>query len=541
MRVFLLLWFLTPPLSGAYSDLIATSDGNAVYFQVQTGPVTYSWYVARAGTPGPVVTAVNQPLADVDGSGTVLASAFTATRSCSFAGSSCWLADPCRASFQLEGPGFTYSNTNDTFTRVSRSGEFAWISQRSCTILGPQPSVILGGLYQSASLKLVAAQGAAGAANQRAGRLTVTDRGQLLTLAGPQLGWLDTSGAHLIRNVNGAFEAVTDRQGANVAYVDAPFGELHWVSGTDWLAAQDLDLNLMGSAPALTEDGSSLLFLAADGSLQAYQRAAGTLRSLGADRYQSFTVGGNAVFAITLDGRLVRLDLVSGDASVWLSPFIEISTVDAPDIVPNWCTYICYGQTEYDKILSAGMLVILEGHKLGGTGWRVRMAGVETPLVPLSDTAAWFQAPDGPTGENTLQIYRPDFPIVYSIKTQDRDLAIACLGTLNQDFSQLVTADHPASPGEIVHIFLSGLKGVEPVANGVPNPTDHLVGIANPPPLYDPGALEQLFFGLAPGLVGIQQLDVRVEHAASGLFTPPGLSPDFTPTWNCTAPPVMAP
>ena len=67
MRVFLLLWFLTPPLSGAYSDLIATSDGNAVYFQVQTGPVTYSWYVARAGTPGPVVTAVNQPLADVDG------------------------------------------------------------------------------------------------------------------------------------------------------------------------------------------------------------------------------------------------------------------------------------------------------------------------------------------------------------------------------------------------------------------------------------------------------------------------------------------
>jgi len=151
------------------------------------------------------------------------------------------------------------------------------------------------------------------------------------------------------------------------------------------------------------------------------------------------------------------------------------------------------------------------------------------------------QAPDGPTGENTLQIYRPDFPIVYSIKTQDRDLAIACLGTLNEDFSQLVTADHPASPGEIVHIFLSGLKGVEPVANGVPNPADHLVGIANPPPLYDPGALEQLFFGLAPGLVGIQQLDVRVEHAASGLFTPPGLSPDFTPTWNCTAPPVMAP
>jgi uncharacterized protein (TIGR03437 family) len=541
MRVFLLFWFFTSILSGAYSDLIATSDGNAVYFKVQTGPVTYSWYVARAGTPGPDVTAVNEPLADVDGSGTVLASAFTAARSCGFAGSSCWLADPCHASFQLEGPGFKYSNTYDTFTRLSRSSEFAWISQRNCTSLGPQPVTILNGLYQSSSLKLVAAQGAAGAANQRTGRLTVTDSGQLLTLAGPQLGWLDSSGAHLIRNVNGAFEAVTDRQGKNVVYVEAPYGELHWVGGTDWLAAQDLDLNLMGSAPALTEDGGSLLFLAADGSLQTCQRAAGTLRSLGADRYQSFTVGGSAVFAVTLDGRLVRLDLGSGDASVWLSPFIEISAVDAPDIVPNWCTYICYGQTEYDKIMSAGMMVILEGYKLGGTGWRVRIAGVEAPLVPLSDTAAWFQVPDGPTGENPLQVYRPGFPISYLIKTQTRILAIACLGALSQDFSHLIAADHPAVPGEIVHIFLTGLEGAEPVANGVPNPTDHLVGIANPPPLYDPGALEQLFFGLAPGLVGIQQLDVRVQHAASGLFTPPGVSADFTPTWNCAAPPVAAP
>jgi uncharacterized protein (TIGR03437 family) len=166
---------------------------------------------------------------------------------------------------------------------------------------------------------------------------------------------------------------------------------------------------------------------------------------------------------------------------------------------------------------------------------------VETPLVPLPDTGAWFQMPDGPTGENTLQIYNPNFPISYSIKAQARTPAIACLGTLHQDFSRFVSGTDPATPGEVVHIFLTGLKGVEPVANGVPNPTDHLVGIANPPPLYDPGSLDQLFFGLAPGLVGIQQLDVRIQHAASGLFTQAdGLSSSL-PAWNCAAPPVMAP
>lgn len=537
MRFLLLFWLATPVLSGAYSNLIATSDGNAVYFQVQTGPVTYSWYAARTGAGGPSVAAVNEPLADVDGSGVVLASAATASRFCNFAGSTCWLADYCHARFQLEGPGFKYSNANDTFTRVSRSGEFAWISQSSCIAMGPQP-VTLRGLYESSSLKLVAAQGTANAANLRFGRLTVTDRGQALTLSGAQLGWLDATGAHLIRNVNGAFEAVTDPSGKNVVYVEAPYGKLHWVSGTDWLAAQDLDLNLFGSAPALTDDGSNLVFLAADGSLEIYQRAGATLRSLGADKYQTFTIGGNAVFATAVDGRLVRIDLASGETTVWLAPFMEIRSVGAPDIIPNWCTYICYGQTEYGKIVSAGMVVTLEGKSLGGTGWRVRIAGVETPLVPLSDGSAWFQVPDGLTGENTLQIYHADFPISYSIKMQMRTLAMACLGTLHQDFSRLVSPQDPASPGEVVHIFLTGLKGVEPVANGVPNPTDHLVGIANPPPLYDPGALEQVFFGLAPGLVGMQQLDVRVQRQATGLFTPPWLSEAFTPTWNCVAPAV---
>ena len=543
MRILLLFWLAAPALCGAYSNLIATSDGKAVYFQVPTGPVSFTWYVARQGSGELSVTAANAPLADVDGTGSVLASAATEPRFCGFGGSSCWTANSCEAVFQLQGPGFQYSsNGADTFVRLSRSGQFAWIVQGWCGGVGwPRPSPMLNGLYDASSLKLVAALGKAGLANSRYGRRAVTDLGQALTLEGPQLGWLDATGAHPIRNVNGAFEAVTDQQGANVVYVEAAYGRLHWVTGTDWLAAQDLDLGLSGSAPALTDDGSSLLFLDAGGTLQLYDRATAAPRRLGADTYLSFTLGGGAVFAVTPDGRLMRIDPGSGESSVWLAPFLEITSIDVPEVVPDWCTYICYGDTEYAKLVSPGMIVRLEGKSLGGAGWRARSAGLETPLAPIADTSAWFQIPSGlPATATSVEIYNPAFPISYSLLIGMRDLSISCFGTLHQDFSRPVTSDDPAAPGEVVHIFMTGLKGVEAVADGVPNPTDHLVAVANPPALSDPGALDTLFFGLAPGLIGIQQMDALVHYTGSGLFSGPGVSADYLPAWGCSPPPVAA-
>ena len=533
MRLVLLLCFSAPALPGAYSNLIATSDGAAVYFEVRTGPATTSWYVAR----GPEVSAVSGPLADIDGSATVQAFAQTLDRSCGFAGSSCWLADYCQATFELQEPGSQFSNHFRTFVRLSRSGEFVWIDQSDCKALGRTPPPQFNGLYLSSSLKLVAAQGSASLASQRYGRRAVTDQGQALTLIGPQLAWLDAAGVHPIRNINGAFEAVTDAQGANIVYIEAGFGKLHWVTGPDWLAAGDRDLGLSGSAPALTDDGATLFFLAADGSLQSYSRASGAVRRVGPDRYSTFTLGGSAVFAVTLDRRLVRIDPAGGTSTDWLAPFPEITSVGAPVVPPGECPYICYGDTDYGRVVTPGMIVTLDGAALGGAGWRVRTGGFEVPLHSLSDTEAWFQIPSAlPVGGGlqTLELSNPNLPIAYSMKISVQDRLAVCFGTAHQDFSRLVSPEDTAAIGEIVHVFLTGLRGAEPVPDGVPNPTDHLIPIANPPALAEPSALQQLFFGLAPGLIGMQQLDLRV------LATPSTTTLFDYPTMNCERPPVAS-
>src|SRR5690348_8455614 len=120
-----------PILSAAYSNLIATADGAAVYFQVDTGLVSGSWFAARNSSSGQVVESLNgslggHELADVSGSGAVLASASFGERYCGFAGSTCFTAPSCLATFAIQGPGIQVSNSRrQTFIRLDRSGGLA--------------------------------------------------------------------------------------------------------------------------------------------------------------------------------------------------------------------------------------------------------------------------------------------------------------------------------------------------------------------------------------------------------------------------------
>jgi minor extracellular serine protease Vpr len=79
----------------------------------------------------------------------------------------------------------------------------------------------------------------------------------------------------------------------------------------------------------------------------------------------------------------------------------------------------------------------------------------------------------------------------------------------HQDFRGLVTRDDPARPGEIVHLYMTGLGPVTPAS-----PLSHVSGqlVA-----FWQGGLptnmprpEVLFAGLAPGFLGVYQVDVRV-------------------------------
>ena len=109
-------------------------------------------------------------------------------------------------------------------------------------------------------------------------------------------------------------------------------------------------------------------------------------------------------------------------------------------------------------------------------------------------------------------------------------LKVTCFSTVHEDLSRLVTVEDPARVGEHIRIYMTGLEGAQPVDYGAPNP-DALIGLANPPALADPGAAVVLAFRLSPGLVGIQQLDLRVVR--------PFANPDkLFENGRCAAPPV---
>jgi len=521
-------------LPGAYSDLIATSAGDAVYFQVQTGLVTNRSFAVRNADSGRVVEPAGGSLADVSVSGSVVASSSVGTRYCGFGGSTCFVAPSCAAHLEIQGPGIQVSTfQRPTFVRLDRSGALAWIDQdEPCRGIGQLPAPpALNGLYETATLRQIAPANGAKLANQRFGRRVLDNRGRALVFVGNQLSWLDASGVRAIRHVAGAFEAVIDSSGANLVYVEAPFGKLHWI------AVDDEDLGLTGSAPALSDDGRTLVFLASDGSLQVYDRLARTVRRVSADIFVAFTLGGNAVFGVTHGNRLVRIDLASGAQATWLEPLPEIQSADAPPLgVAALCPFICYGTPDLGLAVGRGMLLVLRGRFLDQPGWRARAAGVDFPLHILSDTAAWVQIPRdlARTGDTqAFEVYHPAHPIVFSQAVQLQERVVTCFGTLHQDFSRIVTVEDPATAGEIVHVFLTGLQGVESIPDDIPNPLDHLVRIAVPPKLADPEAVDILFFGVAPGLIALQQLDIRIRRAPA----PEPLWSDVN-SFGCLPPPV---
>lgn len=87
----------------------------------------------------------------------------------------------------------------------------------------------------------------------------------------------------------------------------------------------------------------------------------------------------------------------------------------------------------------------------------------------------------------------------------------------HQDFSGLITSNQPARPGEIIHIFASGLGPVmPPVPDGASASATPLSWTMNPVTCGALGTSGNLipltlwFAGLAPGQTGVYQLDVQL-------------------------------
>lgn len=211
------------------------------------------------------------------------------------------------------------------------------------------------------------------------------------------------------------------------------------------------------------------------------------------------------VFA-SRDGRVMRIDVSSGKAEpAFATSFFTLLT-DAP-VVPGSLVRF-YGANIGDRITvngrempilsqPGGLPMIQIPWELPDQWVKFTMSGGESPFetftraYPVSD----FYPVGFPPGSPGLNEGQPAY---------------------RQDWSA-TTYDSPASPGEIVHIYATGLGAVDcPVETGVPAPLDRLCRITRPADwqwITAPDITVRAdvrFAGLAPGTAGLYQIDVRV-------------------------------
>ena len=178
---------------------------------------------------------------------------------------------------------------------------------------------------------------------------------------------------------------------------------------------------------------------------------------------------------------------------------------------------------------------------LGGV--QVLIHGNPTPLIKVDPGAIRLQLPwELPTGVHYMQVSPPfNSPFAPAAQLMFQALALDphfLAGDLYDEpgrFSTLaihedwspVTSASPAQEGEILHFFATGFGTVNgPVVTGVPAPSNPLFPVQNAVNLgprsptdvttdcysNETIALDLLFAGLAPGTVGIYQLDMQLSH-----------------------------
>jgi uncharacterized protein (TIGR03437 family) len=265
----------------------------------------------------------------------------------------------------------------------------------------------------------------------------------------------------------------------------------------------------------LSADGSLALYLSSDGGLmQCFLINTTTLAiqrvSQDAAGIAEATLSGNGqvIWASTSGGRILRIDLSTGVTRE------VIAQATAVDQNPYFSAIIA----------GAGALAHLTGRGLSG---RLLADGQPVPIVSATPTDIVFQVPWELTGYHTLTLQpaasASPFEGVLTRLLEVRPMAPNFWYVVHQDFHGLVTPSDPAHPDEILHLYLTGLGPATPaVATGQVTPSSPL-SILNGPiyvfwqgalPANFPLAVKVLFAGLAPGTIGLDQVDVQVPHEA---------------------------
>jgi uncharacterized protein (TIGR03437 family) len=281
--------------------------------------------------------------------------------------------------------------------------------------------------------------------------------------------------------------------------------------------------NHPGFQPSISDDGAWVLYVSG--------RQAWLVRPDGSERRQltdfadgvdeAVLAGNGRVAVAATGGRLVAIETATGAVRelIGKTPICRFgfTALTPGSILP---------------IRGSGMASFSEAaatplpSRLGGIS--VTADGSPLPLLCVSPAEIWFQVPfDLATGSTaTVEVEHTSIFTGCAggaVRVVDRApyfLGTAGMTVAHGDFSGLVTAQSPAKPGEVVTVWAVGLGAVTPeMRTGIPTPAYPEFRLAKPfecrvgyPPAGPP--LEVPFAGLAPGMIGVYQVNGRMPDAA---------------------------
>lgn len=226
---------------------------------------------------------------------------------------------------------------------------------------------------------------------------------------------------------------------------------------------------------------------------------------------------GRVVWVTTGDGAIVRLEVAESVAVQTVVPSTRVITPPSSSYAPGSLYTLTGTRLAIEQVTAAGFPWPEE---LGGV--RVWLGSVPVRLASVSPSRIVFQVPwELQPGQTQWLRIEPDNGVFdSSVPVSTRSVWGSPLGVLHEDFHGFVTAQDPARPGEVLHMYATGLGSVEQtIDSGTPAPLDRLLRLRVPIRLsFSDGraAPEVLFQGLAPGLVGVYQIDFRMTGGSPG-------------------------
>jgi len=241
---------------------------------------------------------------------------------------------------------------------------------------------------------------------------------------------------------------------------------------------------------------------------------------------------GTTLYAVSPSNRILKFDTASGEVAeiVPRSPFVRYSST--PLVPGSMAVLDGFALSEETAEASTDPLPI----SLAGVS--LKIGALNAPILSVAPSAIRFQVPfETPTGRTTIRLpnespfEQPDpvdqnlFVVQdWNLRFVDKrpDLYPFRQAAIHDDFQSPVTFDHPARPGEVVHLYAVGLGPVSPpVATGQRSSFGLAATLLKPVECWfdddAPGSkwkpLQIRFAGLAPGEAGLYLISVQLPAA----------------------------